>query len=1709
MSEVVQWLPNQDLQDQIREVWGGRGDEDGVDFSKFKELCTHLMQQEPNPGYDDSSDSNDDELLSAGTGSGLESADEVEEYDTVRALFDKLDARQQGYLGAAELKGLMPHAKLADIDRVLAKINTSKTGRITFDEFYEGFDFFVEEQGADEDQVETGAFNEGSVISPSRSPDTTGSPQSGRSRRTSSIHVGLGGKHITSKPIFVTEEEETAAGDPATTHTSSWTDSLNPSTTQDKTRSSDGTRSSSFEIPPETSLRPGPEGLPASGASYGAFGTGTLMGTGTLLNALPSRGSEDNDDLIPIHTPKPGAFLRAEEEQQRLRHVENARDASLTEAQIRAKNQPYDVQIGVESGSGDRRGGVATHMPPDRVSFFNASLADELQAAKAEITEANTSRRTPEAKKGADVSPEQRVDDDGDEMSTLRARCDATVEKIIVIERKYRMLSRLGAQLELENGDLERRLASTLADLSEKASEADDLSEKVDALQTKNAAVLGHVRALRSHNYDLGVENEEASAALEAEARVRRRLEAEIREKDGRIAELQETKSNDMRSERFEKLKQSKVLRDAMGAKRRLVRAEEALAAEKKDKAALAKRILALEIDLGRKDQIISGLQERLKVRHAHGGRSLAWDMLKESKSVQSSGTTGARSKAMTTASHTKSRVSARSDGPTAGKGKALRTLRNLTRTMRTLRAFGAGTGAGSASTLHIGTRQKQARSSVPGPVTYRSRCNTARNLLAGLNAAAESMRKKRSGDAEAKEISGEDKNVTIKPFKQSLSAATLAPAPSRRKGHHKKAVSMMTLDTLSTFYGKTGTLSKKDLMSSLRNNPLATHRKAHTMGVPQRRAKTPPGRVSKAKIASLPAIREGAAAVMSKHAATKTAKDRTKARTPPPSMPTKAKKTQRDKKQTQETDKKPTQETAKKPQQNPQAAVLNAPRKTAVKIPVLHSSLLTPPQPIQTTRSHHKGWRDCMGATIELASGLTARMEIKLLRTKAEELLRLLNRRLGLQKGMLPPKPKPEEAPKPSKSPLQMVAVIDNYFAKDTEKTKAKTPRKAPAAPVAPKLLPRPDANLSHDQRRDVAILATYLNHCLGDDELLSKSHTNLIPIDPNSDDLVHKVSDGLLLAKFINVASPCTIDLRALNTKHWHNPLKHPFLHHQGGIGLHTAEQDAKTLDMQGMLENLTLVVESAKAIGVQLGDVRPSHLLHSYRFPSRAIRFIWKLVIVRAEAFAQVKKQPDLVRLTVSEHDGDWTKAAAATAQLGSRQTLLRWVHHHRTRGIQMASTRAQELAIAAGFAHVEESVIAKQMRPLGLLTASLVFHSVLDNIHASKRVTAPTTETKASNTSASQSDSEDWLLAILEAKTNKDRARLFRLRLKDAGADETAILVPESIELSQSDRKASGPSDQRWMQGFAALGCMLGALGAGLFSVEDHKTTAEDSARQRVKAQILTDDVGDRLERAFRMWINSMSIEGVYIQNLFRDTRDGLVLLRALDSIVPGSVPWKKVEKRPGNKFKKISNCNLVVKIGKSPTFNFSLVSIDGSDIHAGNRKLILALVWQMMRFHVCQFLQTVFDKRFGRRGGKGMRRGASRRGRSKMLGPGGDAAIIEWANTMVKKAFTTRAAPPKTMGVDWRKYASVRSFKDAHLRMGFYFLLLLWAVDDYIVDWNVVTRASSEQDCVLNARYAISVARKLGATIFLLPEDITELNSKMILTFVGGILSLAT
>ncbi|KAE9606376.1 putative dystrophin [Lupinus albus] len=247
---------------------------------------------------------------------------------------------------------------------------------------------------------------------------------------------------------------------------------------------------------------------------------------------------------------------------------------------------------------------------------------------------------------------------------------------------------------------------------------------------------------------------------------------------------------------------------------------------------------------------------------------------------------------------------------------------------------------------------------------------------------------------------------------------------------------------------------------------------------------------------------------------------------------------------------------------------------------------------------------------------------------------------------------------------------------------------------------------------------------------------------------------------------------------------------------------------------------------------------------------------------------------------------------------------------------------------------------------------------------------------------------------------------------------------------------------------------------------HRSGLSTDTKKMSFATMMTDDAQtSREERCFRLWINSLGIS-TYVYNVFEDVRNGWILLEVLDKIFPGSVNWNHATKPPIRMpFRKVENCNQVVKIGKQ--LRFSLVNVAGSDIVQGNKKLILVL---LMRFTMLQLLKRLRSHSQGREIS--------------------DADILKWANRKVNSTGRT---------------SHIESFKDKSLSNGLFFLDLLSAVEPRVVNWNLVTKGEKDDEKRLNATYIISVARKLGCSIFLLPDDIMEVNQKMILTLTASIM----
>jgi len=227
---------------------------------------------------------------------------------------------------------------------------------------------------------------------------------------------------------------------------------------------------------------------------------------------------------------------------------------------------------------------------------------------------------------------------------------------------------------------------------------------------------------------------------------------------------------------------------------------------------------------------------------------------------------------------------------------------------------------------------------------------------------------------------------------------------------------------------------------------------------------------------------------------------------------------------------------------------------------------------------------------------------------------------------------------------------------------------------------------------------------------------------------------------------------------------------------------------------------------------------------------------------------------------------------------------------------------------------------------------------------------------------------------------------------------------------------------------------------------------------------------REEKMFRNWINSLGVSPP-INYLYSDLSNGLVILQLEDTIRPGIIDWErrvviteKLSKIRAKRFQEcLGNCNYAVEVAKR--LNLVVVGIAGSDLYDCNPTLTLAIVWQLMRSYTFALLSRLS---------------------SDSETPVSEPEIINWVNNKVK--------------------VEMRNFQDKSLRNSVPILKVIETLQPGTIDWNLVnTAANNEEELLINAKYAVTMARRIGAPVYALPEDIVDLRHKMIMTVFASLM----
>lgn len=141
----------------------------------------------------------------------------------------------------------------------------------------------------------------------------------------------------------------------------------------------------------------------------------------------------------------------------------------------------------------------------------------------------------------------------------------------------------------------------------------------------------------------------------------------------------------------------------------------------------------------------------------------------------------------------------------------------------------------------------------------------------------------------------------------------------------------------------------------------------------------------------------------------------------------------------------------------------------------------------------------------------------------------------------------------------------------------------------------------------------------------------------------------------------------------------------------------------------------------------------------------------------------------------------------------------------------------------------------------------------------------------------------------------------------------------------------------------------------------------------------------------------------------------------------------------------------------------MIGIGQAEIARKDKKEILATAWSICKTHY-----------------------------GKLIGGKSDKDLVAWANERVGD----QADP-------------INNLTDkANLANGKFWIKLIGTIESRGIDEELVTAGETEEDQKMNAKYAISLARSIGAVVFMVWEDMVAANGKQNLIFVATLYQLS-
>jgi hypothetical protein len=233
------------------------------------------------------------------------------------------------------------------------------------------------------------------------------------------------------------------------------------------------------------------------------------------------------------------------------------------------------------------------------------------------------------------------------------------------------------------------------------------------------------------------------------------------------------------------------------------------------------------------------------------------------------------------------------------------------------------------------------------------------------------------------------------------------------------------------------------------------------------------------------------------------------------------------------------------------------------------------------------------------------------------------------------------------------------------------------------------------------------------------------------------------------------------------------------------------------------------------------------------------------------------------------------------------------------------------------------------------------------------------------------------------------------------------------------------------------------------------------------------------RFIAAWANGLHLEGLRLRarcglGLLRELRDGTALLRLVDSIEDGIVPWGSVTLCPTTPAARAANADIIVKLGAAMELgrDASGAAIPAEALTACLARPSLAFAWQLMRYATLQECAQI-------------------------TACSDEGELLAWANGRVAAAASAAGQPGELV--------KIRSWGDSELRTGMYLLYLLEGLMRGCVNWGEVADGDTRAQQLANAGYVLSLARRAGAAAACSPEDIVDVRPRAIAMLVAALL----